>query len=76
MLLPCWNIVDLWFCACHQCMAAFLSYDIYIQHICAFLNSFSIMVIAEGRGKFPVLNIRCFLEYLLDIHISVQMWMD
>ena len=52
MLLPCWNIVDLWFCACDQCMAAFFSYDVYTQHICAFLDFFSIEVIAEGRGKF------------------------
>ena len=57
MPLPYWNIVDLWFCAC-QCTAVFFSYDVYIQHICAFLDSVSIMVIAEGRGKFHLLNIR------------------
>ena len=65
MPLPHWNTVDLWFCACHQCTAAFFSYDVYIQHICAFLDSFSIMVIAEGRGKFHLLNIRslCSIYY-------------
>ena len=41
------------------------SYDISTQHICAFLDSFSIIVIAEGRGKFHLLNIRslCNIYY-------------
>ena len=59
MPLLCWNMVDLRFYACCQGLYTLDSVMTYPYSTSVlFLDSFSITVIVEGKGKFHLLNIR------------------